>query len=535
MADRYRGVIAWALRHRMLTLGAAVLSLVLAVFLPATGMVGAEFLPEDDHSEVGILVEAPPGASLRYTTARAEAAASVARRLSEVRTVYTTVGGADGEVSQAQVMVLLTPRHERSRTARQIATAMRQEVQALPGATYAVMDLGLNCFLKPIQLQVRGGDATTLPQVAAEIAARIRTVPGAVDVTLSSRPGAPALDITLDRALSATIGTTPADVAGAMHAAFAGVEAGRWLNGEGDLRKVRVQLPAAQRQQASDLGALPLQVAGPDARLHAVPFAQVATATATMAPTKIEHENGAASVTVMANVLGRSLGDVAGGIDRVLASMTLPAGVSVADAGDVEDQQEVFGNILLALAVAVVGMYFVLVLQFNSWIEPLAILASLQLSAVGLVRALSIAGMTINIMSLIGVILLAGVVATNAILLLDYAKQLREGEVTLSEALVESGATRLRPIVMTTVALVAGMVPVAIGSGEGAMFRAPLGVAVIGGTITSTLLTLLVIPVVYTLLDGARERVRGVRTEVMAQREASRAAAKASPAHQRLS
>jgi HAE1 family hydrophobic/amphiphilic exporter-1 len=183
----------------------------------------------------------------------------------------------------------------------------------------------------------------------------------------------------------------------------------------------------------------------------------------------------------------------------------------VAYAGDVEDQQEVFGNILLALAVAVVGMYFVLVLQFNSWIEPLAILVSLPLSAVGVVGALWMAGMTINIMSLIGVILLAGVVAKNAILLLDYAKQLRDGGRSLREALVESGATRLRPIVMTTVALVAGMVPVAVGSGEGAMFRAPLGMAVIGGTITSTFLTLLVIPVVYALLDGARERVGGWR------------------------
>jgi HAE1 family hydrophobic/amphiphilic exporter-1 len=425
-----------------------------------------------------------------------------------VRTVYTTVGSGDGDVSQAQVMVLLTTRADRARTARQVATALRPDLAALPGATYAVMDLGLNGFLKPIQLQVRGPDAETLPQVAADIAARLRTVPGAVDVSLSSRPGAPALDITVDRGFSAVIGTTPAEVAGAMQAAFAGVEAGRWLDADGDLRKVRVRLPAAQRQQASDLGGLPLQVPGPDARMQAVPFAQVATATPTTAPTRIEHENGAAAVTVTANVLGRPLGDVAGGIDRVLASMTLPAGVSVAYAGDVQDQQEVFRNILLALAVAVVGMYFVLVLQFNSWIEPLAILTSLPLSAVGVVGALWMTGMTINIMSLIGVILLSGVVAKNAILLLDYAKQLREGGWTLTDALVDSGATRLRPIVMTTVALVAGMVPVAIGSGEGAMFRAPLGVAVIGGTITSTALTLLVVPVVYALLDGIRQRVR---------------------------
>jgi HAE1 family hydrophobic/amphiphilic exporter-1 len=508
LAHRYRGAIAWALAHRSLTLGGAALSLVLAVVMPAIGLVGVEFTPEDDRGEVGIMVEAPPGASLAYSTARAEQAATLARRLPEVRTVYTTVGGGDGEVSQAQVLVLLASRAERARTARQVATALRADLDTLRGATYAVMDLGLNGFIKPIQLQVRGSDASTLPKVAAAIAARVRTVPGAVDVTLSSRPGAPALDIRMDRALSATMGTSPAELAGAMQAAFAGVEAGRWLDGEGDLRKVRVRLPETQRQQPRDLTALPLQVAGPDGRLQAIPFAQLATTTRATAPTKIEHENGAASVTITANVLGRPLGDVAAGIDRELAAVALPPGVTVAYAGDVQDQQEVFGNILLALAAAVLGMYFVLVLQFNSWIEPLAILASLPLSAVGVVGALWMAGMTINIMSLIGVILLAGVVAKNAILLLDYAKQLREGGSTLADALVESGATRLRPIVMTTVALVAGMVPVAIGSGEGAMFRAPLGMAVIGGTISSTLLTLLVIPVVYALLDGLRERLR---------------------------
>ncbi|WP_434479558.1 efflux RND transporter permease subunit [Gemmatimonas sp.] len=510
IAGKYRAVIAWALRHRSATMGAAFVSLVVAALLPATGLVGAEFLPEDDRGEVGILVEAPPGASLAYTTARAEAAAAIARRLPEVRTVYTTVGGGEGDVSQAQVLVLLSARATRDRTARQIATALRDDMQPLRGATFAVMDLGGNGFLKPIQLQVRGTDASTLPQVAASIAARVRTVPGAVDVSLSSRPGAPAVDIGLQRALSATMGLTPAEVASAMRVAFAGVEAGRWLDNDGELRKVRVQLPSAQRQSVADLGALPLQVPGPDARLQAVPFAQVATATAVSAPTKIEHEDGAATVTLTANVLGRPLGDVANGIDRVLSSMSLPPGVTVAYAGDVKDQQEVFSNILLALAAAVVGMYFVLVLQFNSWIEPLAILTSLPLSAVGVVGALWMTGMTINIMSLIGVILLCGVVAKNAILLLDYAKQLREGGWTLTDALVESGATRLRPIVMTTVALVAGMVPVAIGSGEGAMFRAPLGVAVIGGTITSTALTLLVVPVVYALLDRVRERVRSL-------------------------
>jgi len=506
-AERYRGVVAWALDHPRLTVSVAVVSLMVAVGMPATGVVGAEFMPEDDRGEIGILVESPPGSSMAYTVARAEAAATLARRHSEVRTTYTTVGSGDGEVSKAQVTVLLTPRAERGRSARQLAQVLRAEAHALTGAMYAHADVTIAGMVKPIQLQLKGGESAQLQAIADSLVTRLRHVPGAVDVTLSSRRGQPAVDVRMRRDLAATVGVSPLDVAVALRAAFAGVEAGNWVDGEGDQRKVVVRFPSARREQVSDLDAVPLLVGEAGGAPVTVPFAQIALAEAATAPTKIEHDNGSPSVTIAANVLGRPLGDVSAAIDRVLAERPLPPGITVAYAGDVKDQREVFSNILLALAVAVVGMYFVLVLQFNSWIEPMAILASLPLSAVGVVGALWLAGMTINIMSMIGIILLAGVVAKNAILLLEYAKQLRERGSSLRNALIESGATRLRPIVMTTVALVAGMVPVALGTGEGAQFRAPLGVAVIGGTITSTVLTLLVIPVVYAWLDAARSRL----------------------------
>jgi HAE1 family hydrophobic/amphiphilic exporter-1 len=487
---------------------------VVAVALPATGLLGVEFMPEDDRSEVGVQVEAPPGATLEYTRARTEAIAAMARRLPEVRTTYATIGGGDDDVTQGSVQVLLHPRAERDRSAREVSAALRREAASLGGATYAVSDIGMGGTVKPIQLLVKGTDAATLPRIADAIAREVRRVPGAADVTLSTRTGQPAVDIAMHRSLAAAVGVQPIEVAGALRAAFAGVEAGDWIDAEGDLRKVVVRLPASERRALADLGRLPLLVPDAGGGTQALAFAQVATAVPTTAPTRVQHENGVAVVTIAANVIGRPLGDVSAGIDRAVAAMGLPAGVTVSYAGDVKDQREVFTNILLALAVAVVGMYFVLVLQFNSWIEPLAILASLPLSAVGVVGALRIAGSTINIMSLIGVILLAGVVAKNAILLLEFAKQLRERGRPLVDALAEAGATRLRPIVMTTVALVAGMVPVALGRGEGAQFRAPLGIAVIGGTLTSTLLTLLVIPVVYALLDALVARLRGARARV---------------------
>jgi HAE1 family hydrophobic/amphiphilic exporter-1 len=211
---------------------------------------------------------------------------------------------------------------------------------------------------------------------------------------------------------------------------------------------------------------------------------------------------------VEANVAGRSLSEVQADIQARLAPIPLPPGVRLSQGGQVEQQTEVFGKIFIALGVAVALMYLILVVQFGSFLDPLAILISLPLSLIGVMGALAITGNTINLMSLIGVILLCGIVAKNAILLIDFAKWARERQgMPLREALVEAGAIRLRPILMTTFALIAGMVPVALGRGDGAQFRAPLGVAVIGGVITSTVLTLLVIPTFYEIFDRIRTRL----------------------------
>ncbi len=508
LATRYRTVITWSLAHPRTILGVALLSLVGAAALPAFGWVGAEFLPEDDRSELLITVESPPGASLAYTQSKSETLAARVRTLPEVRQTYVTVGNGEDDVTRALLQVQLRPRAERTRSARELAVAIRRAGDSLPGATYAFSDAGMSGGQKAIQLQVRGTEAGPLLDVAARLADRIRDVPGAVDVALSSRPGQPAFDVRLDRTMAAAVGLAPAELALALRTAFAGLEAGTWTDDEGMGRKVMIRLDSADRRTGESVARVPLMVSDGRGGTAALAFGQVARLAPASAPTRIEHAERMASVTVSANVAGRALSDVTADIDAALATETLPPGVDLRYAGDVADQREVFGKILLALAVAVLGMYFVLVLQFNSWIEPMAILASLPLAAVGVCGALALTGHTINIMSLIGVILLAGVVAKNAILLVEFARTLRDAGTPIATALAEAGAIRLRPIAMTTVALVAGMLPIALGHGEGAQFRAPLGVAVIGGTITSTALTLVVVPVVYQWLD----RLRGGRT-----------------------
>jgi HAE1 family hydrophobic/amphiphilic exporter-1 len=222
-------------------------------------------------------------------------------------------------------------------------------------------------------------------------------------------------------------------------------------------------------------------------------------------PAIIDHLERDPVVTVELNTSGRAAGDVTTEILDRVGKLRLPAGVRYSVGGDAEGQAEVFGQVFSALGLAVLLMYLILVVQFGSFVDPIAILLSLPLSLIGVLMALAIAGHTINIMSLIGVILLMGIVAKNAILLIDFAKWAREEQgMSLRDALIEAGSIRLRPILMTTFALIAGMIPVALGRGEGAQFRAPLGVAVMGGVITSTFLTLLLIPTGYEILDELR-------------------------------
>ena len=231
----------------------------------------------------------------------------------------------------------------------------------------------------------------------------------------------------------------------------------------------------------------------------------MATIRESTGPAIIDHLDRELVVTVEANTSGRASGDVAADIEARVKRLTLPPGVRYSMGGEAKDQNEVFGQIFFALGVALMLMYLILVVQFGSFLDPVAIMISLPLSLIGVMVSLAITGNTINIMTLIGVMMLMGIVAKNAILLIDFAKWAREKDgKPLREALIEAGSIRLRPILMTTFALIAGMIPVALGRGEGAQFRAPLGIAVIGGVITSTFLTLLVIPTGYEILDEWR-------------------------------
>ncbi|MCC7008103.1 MAG: efflux RND transporter permease subunit [Acidobacteria bacterium] len=505
-ADRYKRVIGWALRHRFAMVVLAITSFGGALAMPAMGLLGGEFFPVSDNSEFSINIETPAGSNLAYTNKKVEDVVALARSIPGVDHTYATIGGTSGAVDEARVYVGLAPKAERADHQETIARTLRQRLPEIGGVTASVQTSGFD-NQKQIQIELRGPDSTVLSKLADEVLAATRQVTGAVDVGLSTRGQKPEVDITIDRALAGDLGLRVADIAQALRPAFAGVDVGDWVDPTGKTRDVTVRLAPESRARAADLATLPLVVPGPDGRPATVPLGQVASVRPSLGPNRIDHLDRERVISVQANTEGRPLSDVVADIQSRIDGVALPPGYTITQGGQTREQIEVFTRILTALGVAVLLMYLVLVVQFNSFLDPLAIMLSLPLSLIGVVGALMLTGDTLNIMSMIGVILLMGIVAKNAILLIDFAKWSEERGVPRHEAIVEAGRARLRPILMTTFALIAGMVPVALGHGEGADFRAPLGRAIIGGVITSTLLTLLVIPTFYDILSGWRDRV----------------------------
>jgi HAE1 family hydrophobic/amphiphilic exporter-1 len=510
-AEKYKGVIAWALDHRWTMVALAVVSFVGAIVLQVA-IGGFGFVPVSDQSELNIAVETPPGSSLDYTTLKSEEIARIIRQRKEVAYTYTTVGSGtgSGEVDNGSIYVHLVPKHERSLSQDELGQIIRGELRSVGGATAYTFASGFGGAQKQLQLQLQGPDEATLNRYANEIQNVMKSTPGTVDVGLSTRGQKPEFNIKVNRGLAGTLGVSLGQLASSLRFAFAGVDAGTWVDPSGLSRYVHVRLVPEARENAADLGALPVMVGNnPTTGAPAfVPLSQVAQITPSFGPSQVTHYQRERVVTIGANIEGASLGKVSQAVMAGVNKIKLPPGYHISAAGETESQNEVFGSIFVALGVAVLLMYLILVVQFGSFLDPLAILISLPLSLIGVVLALIITRDTLNLMSLIGVILLMGIVAKNAILLIDFAKWAHKDRgVPRREALIEAGRIRLRPILMTTLALIAGMIPVALGLGEGADFRAPLGRAVIGGVITSTVLTLVVIPTIYEILDEWRERL----------------------------
>jgi len=495
-SDRYGNVIAWALHHRRWMIAFAVISFFTAIFLQAK-FGGSSFLPKGDGKTLAIDVRSPASSNLEYSRMKLEAAAVMARTLPETKATNSYVNPGGG-----RIYVDIGESTKRKRSAQEIAMELRKRTAQLVGAEYTVLDDLSNGAAKPVQIRFSGTDSRKLLAITSDFMEKLRQVPGAVDVGLSQQDPQNELQIELDRGLANSLGISVTDTANALRVAFAGIEVGDWVDPTGESRDVAVRLAPEDRMNASNIERLPITVNGMNT---VVPLSQIAKVTMGKAPSKIEHSDGKRTIGVSANAEGRSSGEVTADALKIAKSINFPEGYGLELDGASKDQKEVFAEMGIALISGIALMYFILVMQFGPFTAPLAVMFSLPLSLIGVVLALLLTGGTLNLMSLIGVIMLMGLVAKNAILLLDAARHLESEGVEREEALMAAGRKRLRPIIMTTFALIAGMMPVAIGIGEGSEFYRPMAVAIIGGTITSTLLTLLIIPSFYDSIELTKE------------------------------
>jgi hydrophobic/amphiphilic exporter-1 (mainly G- bacteria), HAE1 family len=496
-ADRYTAVIRWALRHRTAMALIALASLVAALSLQKN-FGGTSFLPASDNGQLVVRINLPSGASLEYARIKTAQAVEQAQKIPEVKSLFSSVNR-----DESRLDIDIGKPSTRERDAATIARELRGHIQQLVGAEYSVMDDTNNGGDKPVRINFYGQDSRKLMEITENYMLQLRQVKGAVDVGLSEKDPMPELRVELHRGLASSIGVMAADAAQALRLAFAGTEVGDWIDPNGETRDVALRLHPDDRSDVQSLASLPLVVSGAG---ELVPLEHLASIRMDQAPTRIVHTDGKRTLTVMANVEGANQGEVIGKAMALAKAIDFPPGYGIELRGAGREQQVLFTSMTIALVSGIALMYFILVMQFNSFMAPVAVMLSLPLSLIGVVVALVSTGHTLNLMSFIGIIMLMGLVAKNAILLLDSARAKELAGMPRDQALMQAGRTRLRPIIMTTFALIAGMLPVAIGMGEGGEFYQPLAVAIIGGTLTSTLLTLLMIPTFYDGISSAQTR-----------------------------
>ncbi len=506
LSIKYQKAIAWSLRHRRIVVLGALAVFVFSFFLMR--FLGTSFFPSSDQSEFTITVNAAPGSSLDQTAHICSLIEDVVRQRPEVIMTLTTIGAGNDPVTKGNVLVKLVKKDQRSEGVDQIIDELRAKLSNVPGANLGLLtQSGPGGNMKPVILSVRGGDMATLTRLGDEVEGIVRRTQGAVDVENSLETSKPEVRIRIDREKASDLGVSVGLIATTARAMVDGYVATKYQEGE-DQYDVRVRLSKEDRttlENVNDLTIKSNKDIGINQKLL-IPIRYVADIRQGSGPSKVNRFDRQREIRIDANLSGRLLGEVLGDIQRRTAALDIPAGYVVGVTGQGEMQAESFGNIFLSLALAIIFVYIVLAAQFESFTYPFAIMLALPMSLIGAVFALLVFRSALSMMSLIGIIMLMGLVTKNGILLVDYANVLRDRGLGRSAALVKAGATRLRPILMTTFAMVFGMVPVAFSLGEGSEFRSPMGQAVIGGLITSTLLTLFIVPVVYSIIDDISSR-----------------------------
>jgi HAE1 family hydrophobic/amphiphilic exporter-1 len=502
LGEGYGHALSWSLAHPLATLGLALGSLVLALGL--TRFVGTEFVPKADFSETQVSFYTPVGSSLELTEERTRQVDRILREMPEVRYTLATIntGVALGH-NQVSIYVRLVDRQARSRSVDQMSAVLRERLATVPGITVTLVGLVDPVGgAKPISLSLQGPDLNELKRLSDQLAGRLAVVPGLVDLDSSMKPDTPTVAVQVRRDAASDLGLTLGSITSQLRALVAGQTVGTWRASDGQNYDVKVRLAPEARTDRADLQRLVLSAGqNADGTPRMARLSQAAELVPAGLANQINRRDLNREVEFTAGTEGRPLGEVSAEIRRVLAENPLPPGYQYRFGGSTKDMQESFVYAVSALAMGVIFIYMILASQFRSFLQPLALMSSLPLTLIGVVGALLLWRSTLNMFSIIGVVMLMGLVTKNAILLIDFAIRLREQGMARDAALLEAARVRLRPILMTTLAMVFGMVPLAFALSEGSEQRAPMGQAVIGGVLTSSVLTLVVVPVIYRYLD----------------------------------
>jgi hydrophobe/amphiphile efflux-1 (HAE1) family protein len=496
----YGRLLTWALDHRKATLAIALAVFAGSFFL--VPLVGTEFIPEVDQGRTSFRLNTPVGSSLEYTDAKTRQVEDIIRRFPEVEVISTNVGTWDGR-NYSRIDVRLADRKKLHRMSqKEFEAAVRERIKPIPGLELAVG------YDRPIWINLLGPSPEKLTNITNDLLGQMAQIKGIVELETSQKAQNPAVVIKVNNELANDLGLTVQQIGSAVRPFIAGDVVSHWLAPDGQNYEVNVQLPKSGRRMVGDLGELYMASSrtNADGTPQMVALRQVVEFVPSSSPQIIKRQDLQRRVGIYANVEGRPAGDVGADVQKLLKTIELPPGYRFEIAGQQQDMAESFNAALAALGMAVIFIYLILASQFASFLQPIAIMASLPFSLAGVFIALLLTRSTLNIFSIIGFIMLMGLVTKNAILLVDFTNQgIREGKAR-RQAILDAGQVRLRPILMTTLAMIFGMLPMAAGLGDGGEQQAPMGRAVIGGIITSTLLTLVVVPVLYTYLDAFGQR-----------------------------
>ncbi|MFH1010301.1 MAG: efflux RND transporter permease subunit [bacterium] len=511
----YRQLLVWALDHRGRVVAIVTVLFIAAMVLPAIGWVGTEFMPVTDRGEFAVNLEMPLGTPLETTNQTVRELEDYARGLPEVETVFATAGMQEAEWYRTtkshigQLHVRLVDKHKRERRTREVIKDIEGHCRMLPGVTaeFAQISMFGGAADQPILYEVKGANLDSVQKVAEEMVALLKTIPGTMDVGSTYELGLPELRVQVDRDKSAAANLTLGEVGLVLHNAIEGEVATQYEE-DGKDYDLRVQISPESRNNPAALKRLLLRnhMGSP------VHLGTIASIERSSGPTSISRKDRERLISVTSNIAERPLGEINRDIQTKLKTMAMPEGVSVYASGDVEVMQDMFRDMGLALLLAMIFVYMVMVSLFESYVHPFTVMFSIPVALVGAMVGMAVMGKNFSMFSMIGVLMLLGLVAKNAILLVDYTNTLRSRGMKVREALLEAGPTRLRPILMTTFTMVFGMAPLAFSLSPGSEGRSGMGVVLIFGLLSSMFLTLVLVPVMYTFMERFRRHKESVET-----------------------